>query len=94
MADKDYAGAFTRWAGKKIPSGVKNFSNWAYSEATSHPIDRLVTAMNTGKLPAAQRKEVFPSDTEPYKASPKPGSVRIPEMLKSKYYRPGAKNGG
>jgi len=94
MADNSLSGAFSKWAGRKMPSDVRNFSNWAYSEATSHPIDRLVNAMNTGRVAPVERKEIIPAPTEKYKVSPNPGAAKVPDMLKSKYWRPGASRGG
>lgn len=86
------SGAFSKWAGKVGNGDLRNFANWAYGEATSHPIDRIVTTLNTGKAaPEPDREPLFKSPTEPYRTAPIKKPVKVPEMLKSKYWTPGGK---
>lgn len=86
MADK--SGSFSRWASRRLPSDVKNFANWTYSEATSHPISRIGTALKTGSLPPVEQKDIFM--TGGGKVAPVgKRNVKVPSMLQSRYWRPG-----
>lgn len=84
-------GAFSKFAGKKEdkkPSGFGDFAKWVYDKATSHPIDQIESTLKTGKAPQKQQPEASSGSGRPAPSSPT-RPEKTPEMLKSKYWRPG-----
>lgn len=85
------SGAFSNWVSRNVSPEVTQFAGWAKKKMTSHPIDRLERTLSTGKaMPASDSSPMPSGDTEPYGPAPK-GPVKVPEMLKEKYWRPGAR---
>lgn len=84
-----YGGAFSKWA--RGASDIRKFGNWASNKLSSHPIGQIEETLKSGRAPEpAERQPLFASPSEPYGAKPKT-PVKVPEMLKSKYWRPGGK---
>lgn len=80
-------GAFSKWA--RSGGDARKFANWASSKLGSHPIGQIEETLKSGRAPESSGRELLPGASEPYAAKPK-GPVEVPEMLKSKYWRPGA----